>query len=312
MGLIDIQSFSRHYGATSAVRDLHLTVEQGERFGLLGPDGAGKTTTLRSVVSLLPIQQGSITVQGHDVSRHPRTIRSLVGYMPQRFSLYPDLSVEQNLRFFADLFSVPARDADRRMERLYRFSRLEPFRHRLAGRLSGGMKQKLALSCTLMHDPTVLVLDEPTTGVDPVSRVEFWDILSDLRSEGVTQLISTPYMDEALLCDRIGILHEGRLLALGTPASLRAEYPSVLCAVRGDHLPLPLLRAQTSIRSVQMFGDSLHVAARPGVSSHQLTTLLLDLLPPTVSVYPVEPSLEDVFIDLIEHATPSAEETSHD
>ena len=208
--LVQVTDVRKSYGATRAVDGLSFAVQQGELFGLIGPDGAGKTTLLRMLVTLLRPDSGAITVQGFDVARDLGHIRNITGYMPQRFSLYPDLSVDQNLRFFADLFEVPVQEIQERKTRLYRFSRLEAFSSRLAGKLSGGMKQKLALSCTLIHDPVLLVLDEPTTGVDPVSRTEFWTILRELRDQGVTIVVSTPYMDEALLCDTVIILHEER------------------------------------------------------------------------------------------------------
>lgn len=294
--------------------DCSFTVEKGELFGLIGPDGAGKTTTMRSIISLLSIQKGRITVDGVDVATNPTSIRSLVGYMPQRFSLYPDLSVEQNLNFFAELFTVPKAELASRKNRLYRFSRLEPFRNRLAGRLSGGMKQKLALSCTLIHDPLVLVLDEPTTGVDPVSRVEFWDILAELRDGGVTQLVSTPYMDEAMRCDRIAIMHEGRILALDRPTNLLAAFPCGILSVRNAGSMASTIGQLPEVHSVQAFGDSLHVALRPRVDEKLFLPALSALLPETAAITSIPPSLEDVFIDLIENAQlPSlAEEPFHD
>ena len=301
--LVSVNGFSKSYGSVHAVRDLSFEVRRGELFGLIGPDGAGKTSTMRTLVTLLRPDAGTITVDGHDVSTGHREIRSVTGYMPQRFSLYPDLSVEQNLRFFADLFAVPKDELDARLERLYRFSRLAPFARRLAGRLSGGMKQKLALSCTLIHNPVLLVLDEPTTGVDPVSRTEFWEILRELRSQGVTIVVSTPYMDEALLCDRIVIMHEGRALAQGTPRALieAMEYPMFSVDNRELVMDFSAVEELSGVRSVQSFGDSLHVTTGKDCDPSALQQVLRERIGRSVDLRPITPTLEDVFISLIEH-----------
>ena len=300
--LISIDGFSKSYGSVRAVRDLSLEVLPGELFGLIGPDGAGKTTTMRTLVTLLHPDSGTVTVDGKDVRRDSKAIRSITGYMPQRFSLYPDLSVEQNLRFFADLFAVPRDEIPARMERLYSFSRLAPFASRLAGRLSGGMKQKLALSCTLIHNPVLLVLDEPTTGVDPVSRNEFWDILRELRDQGVTMVVSTPYMDEALKCDRIAIMHEGRSLAQGTPAELIATQQFTMYALNDGGVVMEFQRIEKlrGVRSVQTFGDSLHVTTDTDVAREELQRSIGESLGHEVTLEAITPTLEDVFIGLIE------------
>jgi ABC-2 type transport system ATP-binding protein len=299
--LLQARGVKKSFGTVTAVDGLHFSVRGGELFGIIGPDGAGKTTLLRMIVTLLRPDDGSMTVRGYDVAREIRHIRSIVGYMPQRFSLYPDLSVDQNLHFFAELFNVPKDQIAARKQRLYEFSRLEQFSGRLAGRLSGGMKQKLALSCTLIHDPVLLVLDEPTTGVDPVSRTEFWNILRELRAQGVTIIVSTPYMDEALLCDRVIIMHNGRLLGEGTPSTLIARHPYPVFSV-----PLGLaavspagLEGLSNVLSVQIFGDQLHISMKPGTTAASLRRDITELTGAEVPVVRIDPTFEDVFISLI-------------
>ncbi len=222
--------------------------------------------------------------------------------MPQRFSLYPDLSVRQNLNFFANLFEVPKKEIAERRKRLFKFSNLEPFSERLAGQLSGGMKQKLALSCTLIHNPVVLILDEPTTGVDPVSRSEFWEILQELKKEGVTILVSTPYMDEALLCDRIAIMHEGSVLAMGKPEKITGLMRNHIYKITGNDLVLrsDVFAQIPEIISVQSFGDSLHLTFPPGFSDEDVRIKIYGLIGQELNVERIAPSLEDVFIGLVE------------
>jgi ABC-2 type transport system ATP-binding protein len=216
---------SKRYGAVQAVRDLSFNVARGEMFGLIGPDGAGKTTTIRLLCGLLHPDSGDIRVLGHDPVSEHRRITGDVGYLSQRFSLYGDLSIDENIAFFADIHGVS--DYRSRRDRLLDMTQLAPFRHRLADRLSGGMKQKLALACTLVHEPKVLLLDEPTTGVDPVSRRELWKLLSQFLASGITILLSTSYLDEAERCSRVALLHEGRAIAMGEPGSIRAGAPLV-------------------------------------------------------------------------------------
>ncbi len=222
--MIRAMHLTRRFGALTAVDRLDLEIGPGEIFGLVGPDGAGKTTTLRMLGGLLDPSEGRAVVAGYDVARHPDEVKDRIGYMAQRFGLYADLTVDENLRFYADLFGVPAAERDRLTPRLLRMTRLEPFRDRLAGRLSGGMKQKLALMCTLLHRPQVLLLDEPTSGVDPVSRRDFWVILTELAAGGIAVLLATAYLDEAERCARVGLLHQGRLIRCAPPAELKREF----------------------------------------------------------------------------------------
>lgn len=257
-----LEACAKRYGQVEAVRGVSLSVGKGELFGLIGPDGAGKTTLMRMLCTLLEPDAGRVVVLGLDAQRDRAAIRARLGYMPQRFSLYADLSVEQNLRFFAELFEVPASQQQERLARLYAFSRLEPFRQRKAGALSGGMKQKLALSCALIHTPELLILDEPTFGVDPVSRQEFWEILRALHQEGVSILVSTAYMDEADLCQRVALMHRGQIAAQGTPAAVRAAFPYPLYRVQGAEMPSlqDFFRGLPQVRDTQAFGDCLHVS----------------------------------------------------
>jgi len=300
--IISIKNFSKSFGTTKAVDSLDLEVEKGELFGLIGPDGAGKTTTIRTLVTLITPDSGEIFVNNLDVKKDVRKIRSITGYMPQRFSLYPDLSVNQNLVFFANLFDVPKREIARRKKRLFQFSNLEPFAGRLAGQLSGGMKQKLALSCTLIHNPVVLILDEPTTGVDPVSRNEFWTILKELKKEGVTILVSTPYMDEAIKCDRVAIMHEGMVLARGKPETMTASFQNRIYKLTGQDLigHINSIALIPGILSVQSFGDSLHLTLPDNQAKEDIRGKIQNILGRSFQMEPVEPSLEDLFIALIE------------
>ena len=221
MSAIEVQHISKSYGTVQALRDVSFAVERNEIFGLIGPDGAGKSTLFRLIATLLTPDSGNATIDGLDSVRDYRQIRTRVGYMPGRFSLYPDLSVEENIQFFASIFGTTLEQNYDLVAPFYR--QIEPFKKRPAGKLSGGMKQKLALSCALIHKPSVLLLDEPTTGVDVVSRVEFWDMLAKLREQGITILVSTPYTDEAQRCDRIGLLHEGQMLDIQKPTGFNDE-----------------------------------------------------------------------------------------
>ncbi|MBN2170181.1 MAG: ABC transporter ATP-binding protein [Candidatus Krumholzibacteriota bacterium] len=299
--LIVVEDLQRAFGDRTALSGVSLSVAAGSICGLIGPDGAGKTTLMRVLCGLLRPDAGRARVLDADCARESARIKAELGYMPQRFSLYGDLSVAENLRFFADLFGVPAAERDRREARLMEFSRLGPFRYRRAGHLSGGMKQKLALCCTLIHTPRVLLLDEPTTGVDPVSRQEFWAILGELREEGLALLVSTPYMDEADRCDMVILLHAGRVIARGTPQAVAAGFPRDLREIVGS--PEALTRATSVLRdrgpaglAVHRFGDRLHVAYDATRDSEAVASLLAPL---GVQAVPVAPGIEDVFVELM-------------
>jgi ABC-2 type transport system ATP-binding protein len=301
--VIVLADLHKSYGTTLAVQGLSLVVPAGRICGLIGPDGAGKTTAMRIVCGLLRPDRGTATVLGRDCTRETQAIKDHLGYMPQRFSLYPDLTVAENLRFFADLFAVGRDDRVRREAELMEFSKLGPFRDRRAGRLSGGMKQKLALSCTLIHTPEVLVLDEPTTGVDPVSRREFWRILRDLAGRGLALLVSTPYMDEAALCDEVVLMHAGRAVARGTPAEVAASFPRRLLEVRGPGLAAAIKRLQADAvpgTDARRFGDRLHLIHDDDAQAAAVRARLADL---DVVVEPAVAGIEDVFVALLEEAS---------
>jgi len=293
---------TKRYGQLTAVDQLSVTIERGEMFGLIGPDGAGKTTSLRMACGLLRADAGQIRVLGHDPVKQHRAVTADLGYLSQRFSLYGDLSIDENIAFFAEIHGVrgyePARD------RLLELTQLASFRSRRADRLSGGMKQKLALACTLVHEPKILVLDEPTTGVDPVSRREFWKLLSEFVSRGLTIVMSTPYLDEAERCGRVALLHDGHLLAVDRPAQLQARLQGQLLevSVREGRPPLDVLRLIPGIADVQSFGDRAHVrmsANDAAGRAHAIAEALQRAGLGEVSVRAIAASLEDVFIDLI-------------
>lgn len=255
------QSLTRTFRRVIAVHEVSLSVARGEMFGLIGPDGAGKTTLLRLLTGLLRPTAGTAQVLGFDVLREAEALKPHIGYMPQQFSLYADLTVAENVRFFADLYGVPPAEREARLPRLLGFSRLERFQHRRAGQLSGGMQKKLALACALIHQPQLLFLDEPTTGVDPVSRREFWDLLGELHAQGMTLVVCTPYMDEAERCERVGLMTGGRLIACDMPEALRAALPGEMLELRVAPL-LPaqaLLQQAPGVFDVQVYGDTLHV-----------------------------------------------------
>ncbi len=299
---IEARGLRKEFGAQAAVDGVDFTVPRGEIFGLVGPDGAGKTTVMRMLCGILDPSVGQAVVAGHDVGREPEEVKKRIGYMSQRFSLYGDLTVAENLRFFASLYRVPRAARLEKEKELLRFSRLEPFRGRLAQNLSGGMKQKLALACTLIHTPEVLFLDEPTTGVDPVSRREFWKILYDLLKEKVTIFVSTPYMDEAERCHRVALMARGRILMLDTPEGLKKMMRGSLLelAVEPQRRARELLAGRPDVLGLQVFGDRLHVWTREEGGSDEL--LCRDLRGEGIEVrgaQRVSPGLEDVFVSLL-------------
>ena len=302
---ISLDRVTKRHATTTAVRELSLSVDQGEMFGLIGPDGAGKTTTIRLICGLLRPDSGSVRVFGLDPVRDHRRLTRFVGYFSQRFSLYGDLSVDENIAFFAEIHGVG--DYAARRDRLLELMQLTPFRARLADRLSGGMKQKLALACTLVHEPALIVLDEPTTGVDPVSRREFWKLLSEFLAQGITIVMATPYLDEAERCSRVAMLHEGRLLALDRPAALRSTLGGSLyeVIVREHRRAAAALSEVPGVSDVQMFGERAHVRVeqRDERAVEQLTARLTEAGLTVTSVRPIATSLEDVFIARLREAT---------
>lgn len=294
MKAIDIHDLSKSFGRVRALDAVSFSVEKGELFGLIGPDGAGKTTLFRLLTTLLTPDGGTASVDGFDIVNDYLAIRSRVGYMPGRFSLYPDLTVGENLEFFAALFGVTVGESYDLVAPIYK--QIEPFRMRCAGKLSGGMKQKLALSCALIHRPSVLFLDEPTTGVDAVSRSEFWDMLAGLKQKGITMLVSTPYMDEASRCDRIALCNEGRILGIDTPDSIVRQFDAPLYAVRAANM-YALLSAARRIEGVAEcypFGEAHHLVADKGFDIERFRERLKGL--DGLSIEPTEPTIEDIFI----------------
>ena len=300
MDPVSVEGISKRYRNVQALDAVSFSVKQGELFGLVGPDGAGKTTLMRILATLLLADRGTARVDGFDVVRDSRQIRERVGYMPGRFSLYQDLSVEENLEFFASVFGTTVARNRHLVEDIY--VQIEPFRKRRAGALSGGMKQKLALSCALIHRPSVLFLDEPTTGVDPVSRKEFWEILGGLKSQGISILVSTPYMDEASRCDRIAFLDAGRILAIDSPTGVVSAFPGPLWAARGKdmHRLLSDLRGDPDVETAFAFGESHHVKPRRGIGSPaDLFRRLERLGHPGLDISPIVPGIEDCFMEIL-------------
>ncbi|MCC6857952.1 MAG: ABC transporter ATP-binding protein [Bryobacterales bacterium] len=287
---------TRRFGALTALDRLNIEVAPGEIFGLVGPDGAGKTTTLRLLANLLDASAGQALVAGYDVARHPDAVRDRIGYMAQRFGLYPDLTVEENMVFYADLFGIDRTERERLMPRLLEMTRMAPFMKRQAGRLSGGMKQKLALMCTLLHHPRILLLDEPTNGVDPVSRRDFWQILTGLVKDGLTVLVTTAYLDEAERCGRVGLLHNGRLIRCDTPEALKKGMEETCYEVvcEDQRRVRAALERVEGVMSVAPAGARLHMFLRPGASVGAVRERV-----PACAVREIVPSLEDVFIGLI-------------
>ena len=318
MNAIEIKNISKSYGEIKALDNVSFEVQKGELFGLIGPDGAGKTTLFRLLTTLINPDAGSAAVDGLDMIKDYREIRTRVGYMPGRFSLYPDLSVEENLQFFAAIFGVTVQQSYHLIEPIYK--QIEPFKTRRAGKLSGGMKQKLALSCALIHCPSVLFLDEPTTGVDAVSRSEFWDMLSNLKKQGITILVSTPYMDEASRCDRIALMNEGRILGadnsvvsgtstgsvtetkilgIDTPENMVKAFDLPLYGVKAKNMfaLLEVARKQPGVLDCYPFGEKHHLVVDASFNADDMKKTLVNV--EGFCIEPVVPTIEDMFIKLM-------------
>ena len=297
--VIQCTGISKKYGEISALVNLDLGIQQGEVFGLIGPDGAGKTSLFRILATLILPDSGQASVLGHDVVKDYRFIRESIGFMPGRFSLYQDLSVEENLKFYASVFGVSIQENYHLIKDIY--GPLEPFKSRRAGKLSGGMKQKLALSCALIHKPKLLILDEPTTGVDAVSRKEFWDHLSALQAEGMTILVSTPYMDEAERCGRLAMIQKGQVLDIGRPQEIRSRFKKPLFQVNCSdrYAGLLVCRDLTQVESVHAFGQSLHLVLAEGYSPEEVGNSMESLGLQGVEINEISPSIEDCFIQYL-------------
>lgn len=297
---IEINHISKSYRDTLAVEDINLNIKQGELFGLIGPDGAGKTTLFQILTSLLIPDSGQAIVQGLETVKDYKKLRKIIGYMPGKFSLYPDLSVQENLKFFATIFNTTIEENYHLIEEIY--VQLEPFKSRRANNLSGGMKQKLALCCALIHEPVVLFLDEPTTGVDAVSRNEFWIMLKRLKERGITILVSTPYMDEASQCERVALIQNGHILQVNTPDAVTAGYDKTLFAVRSDdsYKLLLDLRTLSFAERTEPFGDFMHVTTAPDVTADYIANTLKSRGHTSVEAKSTHATIEDVFLDLIQ------------
>ena len=306
MSAITLDNITKTYnkGKVLAVDKASFAVDEGEMFGLIGPDGAGKTSIFRVLTTLLLPDGGNATVAGFDIVKNYEDIRNCIGYMPGRFSLYQDLTIEENLRFFATIFDTTIEENYELIKDIY--VQIEPFKTRRAGKLSGGMKQKLALCCALIHKPKVLFLDEPTTGVDAVSRVEFWDMLKRLKKQGITILVSTPYMDEAVLCDRIALIQGGKILSIDSPANTVKKYPGKLFAIKAAnmHQLLKDLRSYEGTRSCFTFGDAMHLSFKNDAPDNmaKLTAYLQSKGHQQIEVEEIAAGVEDYFIRITETA----------
>jgi ABC-2 type transport system ATP-binding protein len=307
---IEVRGMNKEFSGVRAVDRLSFNVARGEIFGLVGPDGAGKTTALRMLAGVLAPDSGSATVAGFDIIRDPEGVKHRISYMSQRFGLYEDLTVDENIRFYADLFGVARVERERRASELLKAAGMSPFGRRLAGKLSGGMKQKLGLVCALMHTPEIILLDEPTNGVDPVSRRDFWRILYSLLDEGVAILISTAYLDEAERCHRVALLHQGHLLFCDTPAGLKKNLPgAVIAVITPESRRLRDLLAGTEwISSMVLVGDGVHLVVDDGgLRIPELRTRLASASLPFDSIEQVTPSIEDLFVETVQGGKDRAE-----
>jgi len=297
-------NISKHFGETQALKDISFEVNSNELFGFIGPDGAGKTTLFRIIASLLLSESGSVSVMGLNPASEYKVLRTKLGYMRGRFSLYPDLTVEENLKFYATIFGTTISENYELIKDIY--SHIEPFKKRPAGKLSGGMKQKLALSCALIHKPELLILDEPTTGVDAVSRKEFWQMLKRLQGQGITVLVSTPYMDEAALCDRGALIQKGSILSIDTPQNIRDAYGKPLFGLRAGNMYNLLLKLKEyeNCSSAHLFGQYIHSSFKGKFSREELFSYLNSNRINDAEIIEVTPGIEDCFMQLMEHNEP--------
>ena len=303
MSLI-LDHIDKSFESVQALRQVNLEVKEGELFGLIGPDGAGKSTLFRIMASLLIPDSGSCSMLGYDVVKDYRDVRQIIGYMPGRFSLYMDLSVEENLAFYARVFGTTVQENYELIRDVY--EQIAPYKKRLAGRLSGGMKQKLALSCALIHRPRILILDEPTTGVDAVSRREFWEMLKKIQEEGITTIVSTPYMDEAELCDRVALIQKGELLSVSDPSVMVEEGESLLFSLRskkGVYAYLNQIRQLEGCRHAWLFGDELHVTLNSASYEKDIRKVLNSWQDESLSWESIAPGIEDHFMSLLQEET---------
>jgi ABC-2 type transport system ATP-binding protein len=303
MFAIQTTHLTKSFGPLMAVRDLNLEVMRGEIFGLVGPDASGKTTTLRMLCGILRPDGGEATVAGYDIRKEAEALKDRVGYLPQRFGLYGDLTVLENIHFYADLYQVSRKQRAERIERLLRFANLTPFDKRMAQDLSGGMKQKLGLICALIHTPEILLLDEPTTGVDPLSRRDFWIILYDLLKEGVTILFSTSYLDEAERCNRVGMVYQGEVLITDTPAAVKAQIRGTILELRMDNYQkgMKILEDVRALRSLVLSGDKIHVVVdNPKEGENRIRDALKEQGLEVLGLEEVRPSLEDAFVSIVQ------------
>lgn len=296
MSSVSVSRLSKSYNSIKALDNVSFDVSEGELFGIIGPDGAGKTTLFRLLTTLILPDSGSVVIEGLDVVKDYAAVRHIIGYMPGKFSLYQDLTVEENLNFFATVFNTTVKENYHLIEDIYKH--IEPFRTRRAGKLSGGMKQKLALSCALIHKPKVLFLDEPTTGVDPVSRKEFWEMLLKLKNQGITIIVSTPYMDEARLCDRIALMQNGKFLRIDSPENIIASYPQKLWSVTADNMHglLNDLRSCPYVKSSFSFGASYHVTMEENMTVAILNEYLINKGYGNIDITEIKPTVEDCFM----------------
>jgi ABC-type multidrug transport system ATPase subunit len=297
--IVRVKNLCKTYGTTKAIENISFEVNENEIFGLIGPDGAGKTTIMQIAATLVTPDSGTAEVCGMEVNANFKALRKHIGYMPGKFSLYPDLSIEENIQFFAALFGTTVQENYHLVSDIY--SQIEPFKHRPAGKLSGGMKQKLALSCALIHKPKLLILDEPTTGVDAVSRKEFWGMLKNLQKKGISILVSTPYMDEAALCDRVALMQGGKILQIDTPQAVVSTFDEVLYAVTSDKVykMKEYLKNTNYCKSVHLFGQEVHVTLNTGVDIDNVVTELWNTGFSNVEIKAISPIIEDCFMKLM-------------